>query len=56
MNEYQDQDVWFELWGFDGLRWEFITHFDTRPDAESYERMLESDYEQHRIKRVFGLA
>lgn len=58
MNEYQDQAMWFELWGYDGVQWEFIADFDTREAAHLYDddpRTVCGSYEQTRIKRVYGL-
>lgn len=53
MSEY---DTWFELWGFDGVRWEFVTDFDTREDAELYQPVEELGYEQTRIRKCKGVA
>jgi len=58
MNEYQDQQIWFELYGFDGVRWEFICDGETRQQMEiiaAAEGPADS-YEKTRIKRVFGLT
>ncbi len=57
MNEYQDQAVWYELYGFDGIRWEFICDGDTREQMEivaAAEGPADS-YEMTRIRRVTGL-
>lgn len=55
MNEYQDQETWFEVWMSDEFQWNFMADFDTRPEAESYAfRVCEG--ESYRIKRVSGLA
>jgi hypothetical protein len=56
MNECQEQQVWFELWGFDGFRWEFIADFDSRVYAERHDQENDYGYEQTRIKRVYGTA
>lgn len=54
MNEHEDQQVWWELWGFDGFRWEFIADFDSRYFAQVHDGENDYGYEQTRIKRVYG--
>ena len=57
MNEYQDQSVWYELYGYDGFQWVFVADFDTRDEAEDH--MDESEwleYEGMRVRRITGLA
>lgn len=59
MNEYQDQEVWFELYGHDGeFQWHFIADFDTREEAEKYAKTspVMGEYYNHRIRRVSGLV
>lgn len=57
MNEYQDQDTWFNLYGYDGFLWAYIADFDSREEAEEYADKSEvmSVYEDYRIKRERGL-
>lgn len=54
-NEYQDQSVWFEVWEFDGVAWDYVADFDTREDAEAFAAGRCEAWET-RIKRVAGLA
>lgn len=54
MDEYSDQDTWYELWGHDGFQWEFVADFDTRSSAEVHAQQTDYGYEQMRIKRVKG--
>lgn len=58
MNEYQDQDVWFEVYGYDGFGWTFIADFDTREEAQRYADTSDvmSTYEDYRVKRYSGQA
>lgn len=59
MNEYQDQDVWFELWGYDGFTWQFLADFDTRAAAHAFKAdpmSAAADYEESRIRRVAGVT
>lgn len=57
MNEYQDQDTWFNLYGYDGFMWEYIADFDSREEAEEYADKgdIMSVYENYRIERERGL-
>lgn len=57
MNEYQDQDVWFELYAHrpTRLRSEFVKDFDTRDDAEAYAKGYFKAGETYHVKRVTGL-
>lgn len=62
MNEYQDQEVWYELYALHPearnvfQRSEFIRDFDHFEDAEAYASGYFEEGEQYRIKRVTGLA
>lgn len=54
--ELPEYDVWYEVWGFDGVGWEFITDHDTREGAEYFIHAFEvPGYEQLRIKKGRGL-
>ena len=61
MNEYQDQDVWYELYALHPeaqhvfQRSEFIKDFDTHWEAEAYAEGYFRPSESYRIKRVSGL-
>ena len=58
MHEYQDQAMWFEVWGYDGIQWQFIADFDTRTDAEQYSRREPAALEGYgsaRVRRQTGL-
>jgi hypothetical protein len=48
-------DTWFELWGSDGFNVEFIADFDTREEAEAYDKAYDHGYQETRIKRAFGI-
>lgn len=52
MNEYQDQDVRFEVYEDNGFQWEFVADFDTREEAVAY---IDGSAE-FRVKRVSGQA
>lgn len=55
MDEY---DVWYEVWGDDGFRWEFIADFETREEAEEYadQSPVMGDYISYRIRKCRGQA
>lgn len=36
MDDYQDQAIWFEVYGNDGFDSHFIAEFDTRDQADAY--------------------
>lgn len=57
MNEYQDQDAWFNLYGYDGFMWVYIADFDSREEAEEYADKgdIMSVYEDYRIQIERGL-
>lgn len=57
--EIKEYDTWFELYGYDGVQWEFIC------DGETHEQMAivanapegpADSYEHFRIKRCEGQA
>lgn len=50
MNEYKDRQVWFELWGFDGFRWEFIADFETKEDAVAYDGPALDLYDYSKVR------
>jgi hypothetical protein len=55
VNEYQDQSVWFEVYGLgSGTEW-FVEDFDTRWEAEAFAEGYFGQYEEYRIKRCTGL-
>lgn len=57
MNQDSDQQMWFEVWGFDGFAWQFIADFDTRSDASRFiysPTSAATDYDSVRIRRQFG--
>lgn len=59
MNEYQDQDVWFEMQLLTGDQvWLTLFDVDTTDEAGRWMEHLESEYpaETYRVKRVSGLA
>lgn len=54
INEYQDQDVWFELDRFDDVvGWVPVGDFDTHPEAEAERSTMT---EKTRIRRVYGIG
>lgn len=57
MSEYQDQAVWYELYGYDGVRWEFICDGETREQMEIVAKGdgIVDSYEMTRIRRATGL-
>lgn len=48
INEYRDQDTWFELDG-----WVVVGDFDTHPEAEAEETTMTG---RTRIRRVRGIG
>ena len=58
MNEYQDQETWFELQLLQPEGWFILFDVDTKPEADGWLSHLEGEYpeEKYRIKRVSGLA
>lgn len=62
MNEYQDQDKWYELYALHPearnvfQRQEFIKDFDTWEKAEEYAVDNIPEGTEYRIKRVYGLS
>lgn len=62
MNEYQDQDVWFELYALHPeeshpfRQQAFVEDFDTHWEAEAFAEAYFGQYEQYRIKRCTGLG
>ena len=55
MNEYQDQDVWFELYGYDGMQKHFIADFDSREEAVDYDLLHDFGYDYTKIYRTHGV-
>lgn len=62
-NEYQDQDVWWELYSLHPearhvfRRQTYVGDFDTRDEAEAYaQKHVSSNPDAYRIKRTAGLA
>lgn len=57
--EIKEHDTRFELYGFDGVRWEFICDGETREQmsivADTSEGLTAS-YEHFRIKECRGIA
>lgn len=58
MNEYQDQEVWFEMQLLTPQGWHSLFDLDTVEEADRWMTHLEGEYpaETYRIRRVFGLA
>lgn len=58
MNEYQDQEVWFELQLLQPEGWFILFDVDTVEEADRWIAHLQGEYpgEQYRVKRVSGLA
>lgn len=36
MNEYSDHITWYDVMGFDGVEWHYVTDFRTREAADAY--------------------
>ncbi len=53
MIEREDQQIWFELWGFDGFQWEFIADFETKEDAFAYEGPALDLYDYLKVRRAY---
>lgn len=57
--EIKEYDTWFELYGYDGVQWEFICDGETREQmfiiADAPEGPAAS-YEQFRIRKCRGIA
>lgn len=58
MNEYQDQEVWFEVQGKYNGRWEMVTSEDTRALADETKSVYETEEPgtAFRVRRVYGLT
>lgn len=56
VNEYQDQEIWFEVYGYDGFRWVFVADFETRALADHYRITSEvcADYDRTCTTRRAG--
>lgn len=56
MDDYQDQDIWFDLMAYDGFQWVFIADFDNRSDALGYAEASEvlAVYERYAVQRRRG--
>lgn len=57
MRELPEYDVWYEVWGFDGFKWEFLADFDTRQAADEWNAFGEvaGTYEDSMVKKGRGL-
>lgn len=58
MNDYQDQDLWFEVQEYGKHGWATVADADTRERAEYIERAWNKTYPEMttRVKRVRGLS
>ena len=59
MNEYKDQDTWYEVQVFRNGRWVPVADFDTYAEADAVAEFMNKYNDagnRYRIKRVSGLA
>lgn len=58
MNEYQDQETWYEVRSSSAIGWVVVSDHDTRPEADTAALIHEAGHPGETVKtvRVHGLG